>query len=549
MVTAAGRVFPVEVRYAGTGLPLLPGGRDSPELAVLRVIRRALAERRATCWCSCRARARSAGCRACWRMRQDVDVLPLFGELAAGEQDAALKPARPGRRKIVLATNIAETSLTIDGVRIVVDAGLERRSLFDPSSGMNRLEVQRISRASAEQRAGRAGRTAPGVCYRLWGEGAERSLAAYAPPEVVCRGPGAAGARPRRLGHRRRTTALAGCAAGRDAGERARPAARLGALDAPGKVTPHGRAMQEFPAHPRLAHMLLKSRELGAASLAAELAALLSDRDLLRAGGGPARQRRAHAPRGAAPRRQGAIAARSSAYAARSARSNSSWAGGLRERRQRRRRRRGAAGWRTRIVSPAAAPVATRATSWPTVAARCSTAPSRWRARSSSWRSISTIASARRASAWRRRSKKAGSAGTLATDRAGDELTWDEHTEAVIARRAVRLGDLLIEEKPLRRFRGKRPARRWWTACASSGSPSCPGTTTLATCSRASNSCASSAARISATGRSSRARRWRGSRVDRAISRWRDAPLTARPRAAARGAARAAHLRSAAQTR
>ena len=151
----------------------------------------------------------------------DVDVLPLYGELAGGEQDAALRPARAGRRKIVLATNIAETSLTIDGVRIVVDAGLERRSLFDPASGMNRLELQRISRASAEQRTGRAGRTAPGVCYRLWGEGAERSLAAYAPPEICV-----ADLAPLALdlavwGTDAGQAALAGCAAGRDAGERA----------------------------------------------------------------------------------------------------------------------------------------------------------------------------------------------------------------------------------------------------------------------------------------------------------------------------------------
>ena len=214
-------------------------------------------------------------------------MLPLYGELAAGEQDAALKPAKPGRRKIVLATNIAETSLTIDGVRIVVDAGLERRSVFDPASGMNRLELQRISRASAEQRAGRAGRTAPGVCFRLWGEGAERSLAAYAPPEICV-----SDLAPLTL-----DLAVWGTAADKLRWLDPPPAAslassrdllkRLGALDAAGKVTPHGRAMQEFPAHPRLAHMLLKSRELGAASLGAELAALLSDRDILRAGGGP----------------------------------------------------------------------------------------------------------------------------------------------------------------------------------------------------------------------------------------------------------------------
>ena len=188
-----------------------------------------------------------------------------------------------------MATNIAETSLTIDGVRIVVDAGLERRSLFDPASGMNRLELQRISRASAEQRTGRAGRTAAGVCYRLWGEGAERSLAAYAPPEICV-----ADLAPLAL-----DLAVWGTEAANLRWLDAPPAAtlasarellrRLGALDAAGKVTPHGRAMQEFPAHPRLAHMMLKSVALDAAPLAAELAAILSDRDLLRAGGGQRR--------------------------------------------------------------------------------------------------------------------------------------------------------------------------------------------------------------------------------------------------------------------
>ena len=185
-VTAAGRMFPVEIRYAGTGLPALPGGREDPVLAVLRVIKRALD----------RGRGRHAGVPAGRRRdppRAGHARRPRRERRRAAAVSASSRPAsrtrrssrrEPGRRKIVLATNIAETSLTIDGVRIVVDAGLERRSLFDPASGMNRLELQRISRASAEQRAGRAGRTAPGVCYRLWGEGAERSLAAYAPPEI-----------------------------------------------------------------------------------------------------------------------------------------------------------------------------------------------------------------------------------------------------------------------------------------------------------------------------------------------------------------------------
>src|SRR5688572_22359269 len=162
-VRAAGRMFPVETHYVGSGMPALPGGRESPELAVLRAIKRALAEAEGDMLVFLPG---AGEIRRVQGMLADVgsqiDVLPLYGELTGADQDAALRPAKSGRRKIVLATNIAETSLTIDGVRIVVDAGLERRSLFDPASGMNRLELQRISRASAEQRAGRAGRTAPG---------------------------------------------------------------------------------------------------------------------------------------------------------------------------------------------------------------------------------------------------------------------------------------------------------------------------------------------------------------------------------------------------
>ncbi|HEV7606781.1 MAG TPA: ATP-dependent helicase HrpB [Steroidobacteraceae bacterium] len=288
VITAAGRRFPVEIHHVGTGMPLLPGGRESPELGVLRVIKRALNEAPGDLLVFLPGAGEIRRVQGMLTdVGSDVDVMPLFGELAPAAQDAALRPAAPGRRKIVLATNIAETSLTIDGVRVVIDAGLERRSLFDPSSGMNRLEVQRISRASAEQRAGRAGRTAPGVCFRLWGEGAERSLAAYAPPEVCVAD----------LGPLALDLAVWGTEANSLRWLDPPPAAtlasardllrRLGALDDAGKVTAHGRAMQEFPAHPRLAHMLLKAREMGASQLAAELAALLSDRDLLRAGTGP----------------------------------------------------------------------------------------------------------------------------------------------------------------------------------------------------------------------------------------------------------------------
>jgi ATP-dependent helicase HrpB len=213
-------------------------------------------------------------------------VLPLYGELRPEEQDAALAPAVAGARKVVLATNIAETSLTIDGIRIVVDSGLERRAMFDPVTGMGRLDTARISRASADQRQGRAGRLEAGVCYRAWSEGAQRSLAAFTPPEIL-------------------QTDLTGLAlelAAWGAIDAATltwidppPAAtlasardllrQLDALDDKGRVTAHGREMARLPLHPRLAHMLVAARALNCVPLAADLAALLSERDLLRASG------------------------------------------------------------------------------------------------------------------------------------------------------------------------------------------------------------------------------------------------------------------------
>jgi ATP-dependent helicase HrpB len=286
VVESLGRMFPVDVRYVGKGLPALPGGAEHVDAAVARAVQRALADSAGDVLVFLPGAGEIR--RVERRLREepalgaDIDVLPLYGELAPGDQDAALAPARPGRRKIVLATNIAETSLTIDGVRVVVDSGLERRSVFDPGTGMSRLQTQRIARASAEQRAGRAGRTAPGVCYRLWGESADRSLAAYAAPEIAV-----ADLAP---------LALDLAAWGTPADELrwldAPPAAtlagardlltRLGALDGGNRITPHGRAMQALAAHPRLAHMLLKGGEQGAATTAARLAAVLSERDLLR---------------------------------------------------------------------------------------------------------------------------------------------------------------------------------------------------------------------------------------------------------------------------
>ena len=218
----------------------------------------------------------------------DVVVMPLHGSLDATSQDRAIKPEARGRRKIVLATSIAETSLTIDGVRIVIDTGVSRVPRFDPSTGMTRLDTVRVSKASADQRRGRAGRTAPGVCYRLWLEHDSHQLLERSPPEMLH-----ADLTPLAL-----DLAAAGVA---DPGDLAwldppPPASfahalellrELEAIDPRGGLTPHGRAMADLPVHPRLAHMLLRSREQGLTRVACELAALLEERDIAVARGEP----------------------------------------------------------------------------------------------------------------------------------------------------------------------------------------------------------------------------------------------------------------------
>ncbi len=212
---------------------------------------------------------------------RDVVVAPLHGSLDAASQDRAIRPDPEGRRKVVLATSIAETSLTIEGVRVVIDTGVSRVPRFDPSTGMTRLETVRVSKASADQRRGRAGRTAPGVCYRLWFEHDSHQLLDRSPPEIL---------------HADLTPlALDLAAAGvTDPGDldwldapppasfaHARELLReLEGVDENGQIRPHGKAMAELPVHPRLAHMLLRSRDEGLTRLACELAALLEERDI-----------------------------------------------------------------------------------------------------------------------------------------------------------------------------------------------------------------------------------------------------------------------------
>ena len=212
-----------------------------------------------------------------------LKILPLYGNLTAAEQDAALRPAAAGERKVVLATNIAESSLTIEGTRVVIDSGLERRNSFDPALGMSRLQTVRISRASADQRRGRAGRLSSGVCYRLWTQGEDASLAAQSPAEITHADLAPLALELAAWGisdpSRLRWLDLPPSASFSQARDLLQS---LDALGNDGKITPHGNEMIGLGVHPRLAHMLLKARALGLAGLAAEIAALLMERDLLK---------------------------------------------------------------------------------------------------------------------------------------------------------------------------------------------------------------------------------------------------------------------------
>jgi ATP-dependent helicase HrpB len=213
----------------------------------------------------------------------NADVIPLHGNLPPDQQDRAILPSPPGARKVVLATSIAETSLTIEGVRVVVDAGLSRVPRYSPRTGMTRLATVRVSHASAEQRRGRAGRVAPGICYRLWSRQEDAALPERASPEIL-----QADLAPLAL-----DLAAVGV---RDPAELRwldppPPAAfsearsllvQLGALDRSGGLTRHGAAMARLALHPRLSHMVMKASELGDRDLACEIGALLTERDLLR---------------------------------------------------------------------------------------------------------------------------------------------------------------------------------------------------------------------------------------------------------------------------
>jgi ATP-dependent helicase HrpB len=270
-----GKLFPVEMIYTARD------ARTPLEPEIIRTLQRALREQTGSILVFLPGQAeinRVARGLSEISLGSDVSVHLLMGALELKDQRAAIAPAPLGKRKIVLATSIAETSLTIEGVRVVIDSGLSRRAMFDPNAALNSLITTRASLASATQRAGRAGRLSPGVCYRLWHESENRGLLAYDPPEILN-----SDLTPMVL-----TLAAWGV---RDFAQLkwidAPPKGtwqqavalltQLNALDNNGALTSHGRALFTLPVHPRLAHMIILAATEGQAILAAEIAALISE--------------------------------------------------------------------------------------------------------------------------------------------------------------------------------------------------------------------------------------------------------------------------------
>ncbi len=279
VITSQGRSFPVNVQYCERD----PAG--SLAEAVVRTVGSALREQEGDVLVflpGAREIRQTGALLGAGPARELADILPLHGDMSWAQQDRAIRPrGSASRRKVVLATPIAETSLTIEGITIVVDSGYARVPQFDPRSGLTRLVTQRISRASADQRSGRAGRTAPGVCVRLWSESTQRGLVPQTQAEIrtadlaplalelavwgvhdadslswLDAPPAAAFARARALLH------------------------ELGALDDGGQVSDPGRNMARLPLHPRLSRMLLMACDLGQGPLGCDIAALLGERDI-----------------------------------------------------------------------------------------------------------------------------------------------------------------------------------------------------------------------------------------------------------------------------
>jgi len=280
VITSVGRIHPVELRY----LPVRHASRV--EDSVASAVRGALTRDEGSILAFLPGTGEIRRCIAALERSSlpgDVRLLPLYGDLSPAAQDAAIAPPQHGVRKVVIATSIAETSLTIDAIRIVVDSGVSRVSRFSPRTGMSRLKTIRVSRSSADQRSGRAGRTAPGVSYRLWALEENSHLLDRARPEILEADLASLALDLAAVGvvdpaELRWLDAPPGPALAQ-----ARELLRqLGALDSDHRITTHGQVMSSLGLHPRLSHMLLAARALGLGATACAIAALLEERDVLR---------------------------------------------------------------------------------------------------------------------------------------------------------------------------------------------------------------------------------------------------------------------------
>ena len=277
-IESEGRAFPVETRYLGRD-PRAPIERQ-----VMEAIERALRAETGSLLVFLPGAGEIRRTESLLKDRitdASIDIVALYGALDAREQDRAISPAPPGRRKVVLATSIAETSLTIEGVRVVIDSGLSRVPRYEPDVGITRLETVRVSRAAADQRRGRAGRVEPGVCYRLWDEPQTASLETYTRPEIL-----SADLSSFMLDLAQWGASDPGKLAFLDPPPRAALAeaktllAELAAIDDAGRITEEGRKLRALPLPPRLARMVVDAAAEGAGELAAGIAAIVTERGL-----------------------------------------------------------------------------------------------------------------------------------------------------------------------------------------------------------------------------------------------------------------------------
>lgn len=281
-ITSAGRMFPVTVEYLGA-----PGKEQRLEQAVAKAVLQGLEEQSGSVlvFLPGQREIRAVANALQESVADHIVIAPLYGDLSMGAQQQAIQPAPEGQRKVVLATNIAETSLTIEGIRVVIDAGQSREARLDPASGMTRLHTCRVSRASSVQRMGRAGRVEPGHCYRLWSETQQEQLARHSTPEILSADLTSLALQLGRWGvddpselRWLNPPPAAALQQGRDL------LIGLGALQRTGQgysLTADGELMAGLPLHPRLAHLLVRAKGLGLIRLGADLAALLSERDPL----------------------------------------------------------------------------------------------------------------------------------------------------------------------------------------------------------------------------------------------------------------------------